>query len=170
MDILIRKEKEKDIQAIESVITEAFKDIPQSDGTEHLIVKQLRDTDAMVLSLVAELDQEIIGHIAFSEVKIGELDGKWYGLAPLSIHPDHQSKGVGSTLINEGLRYLESMNAAGCILVGEPSYYSRFGFNTFDHLRCAGIPHEYVMGLCFSDCEPYGDILYDPAFNLEQDS
>lgn len=169
MDIQIRKETENDIPAIENAIKQAFRDIPQSDGTEHLIVRKLRDTGAMVLSLVALHNDKIIGHIAFSEVNIGEVKGNWFGLAPLTVVPGHQSRGIGSALVRKGIHKLKEMDASGCVLAGEPSYYSRFGFQSYRHLRCAGIPDEYVMAICFKEQKPFGDILYDPAFNLEED-
>lgn len=103
MTITIRPEQPQDIAAISAITQAAFVDHPHSQQTEHLIINALRAAGALTISLVAERDGEIIGHIAFSPVLIDGKDCCWYGLGPLSVRPDCQRQGVGLKLIAAGL-------------------------------------------------------------------
>ena len=96
--------------------------------SEAQIVEELRRDGALTLSLVGEADGEIVAHVAFSQVRIGEVQTGWYGLGPVSVRPDLQNRGFGSALIREGLSRLRALGANGCVLLGYPPYYARFGF------------------------------------------
>lgn len=161
---MIRPEYLSDIAEIKSVVTAAFAPVSYSDGSEPDIVDMLRDTDALPLSLVAEKDGQILGHIAFSAVTIdGEL-GQWFGLGPVAVLPDHQRSGIGSALINAGLSQLANLGAQGCVLLGNPAYYERFGFRKIDGLTFADSPAEFFLALSFTDDIPSGDVTYHKAF------
>ena len=105
--MIIRKETALDIEAITRVTIAAFKTLPISNQTEQFIIKALRTAGALTLSLVAEIDGRIIGHIAFSPVTISDGATGWYGLGPVSVLPEYQKQGIGKSLINEGLSLLK---------------------------------------------------------------
>ena len=120
--MIIRKETVADVEAITEVTIAAFKNHPISNHTEQLIIKALRDANALTISLVAEIDGRIVGHIAFSPVIISDGTKDWYGLGPVSVLPDYQKQGIGKSLVNEGLSLLKDMGGKGCALVGDPNY------------------------------------------------
>mgnify|MGYP000278552426 CR=1 FL=1 len=163
-EISIRNEKESDCTRISEVITLAFKDDPHSDGREAEIVELMREDSALIISLVAEVDNKIVGHIAFSKVTINDEFIDWYGLAPVSIAPKYQNQGVGSQLIEEGLKRLKKLNAKGCVLLGEPGYYQRFGFEADEKLILPDVPAEYFQALSFNSSIPDGIVKYHQAF------
>ncbi|MEL7835020.1 N-acetyltransferase [Fodinibius sp. Rm-B-1B1-1] len=163
--LTIRPEKERDIKQINIVIESAFKNHPYSNQTEHLLVSDLRDNDALSISLVAVTNQIIVGHIAFSEISINRDHQNWYGLAPVSVTPDYQNQGIGSALITEGLDQLKSLGANGCVLVGEPNFYKQFGFHHHDKLFCDGIPKKYFLVKSFNHHPPSGEITYHRTFS-----
>ena len=121
--MIIRPERDSDIDAIFNVTQAAFENHPYSAGTEQYIVNALRAAKALSLSLVAEVDGQVIGHIAFSPVTISDGTDNWYGIGPVSVLPEFQKKGCGKSLINEGLALLKTSGAQGCVLVGDPKYY-----------------------------------------------
>lgn len=101
--MLIRPEAPQDTNAIEKITIAAFDGKTYSDQTEHLIINRLRETGALSLSLVADMNGEVVGHVAFSIVTINGEDKDWYGIGPISVLPELQKKGIGSKLIKEGL-------------------------------------------------------------------
>lgn len=163
--MIIRAEKQGDEVAIEQVTRAAFAERPYSDQTEPIIVRRLREEGALTLSLVAETDGQIVGHVAFSAVTIdGEGEG-WLGLGPVSVKPGLQRKGIGSQLIREGLAQIRAMGARGCVLEGGPKYYQRFGFQSYPGLTYHGAPApEFFMALPFYEEVPQGSVEYHPAF------
>lgn len=165
--IIIRPETPDDAGIISNIITLAFKNDPISDHREAEIVELLRQNSALSLSLVAEKQGELVGHIAFSKVHINEQMCDWYGLAPVSVLPQHQLSGIGSALIREGLKQLPP-EARGCVVLGEPSYYQRFGFNAYQQLILEGVPAEYFQALILNKENtleiPSGKVRYHPAF------
>lgn len=160
----IRPESKQDKKAIEQVIKLAFETHPYSNQTEHLIVDELREDLALSISLVAETENKIIGHIAFSEIQINKEYCAWFGLAPVSVLPEYQNQGIGSALIKTGLLELKKRGANGCVLVGEPDYYTRFGFNHQDKLTFEGVPLQYFLALSFEEEFPEGKVSYHSAF------
>ena len=132
--VVIRRETDSDVDAITEVTAAAFKTLEISSHTEQFIIAALRAAKALTLSLVAEADGRLVGHIAFSPVSISDGTRNWYGLGPVSVLPTYQRQGIGKALIREGLARLKDMDAQGCCLVGHPDYYRKFGFNNMPGL------------------------------------
>lgn len=165
--ITVRAEAAEDADQIRIVNIEAFRDHPVSRQTEHLIVDALRSAGALEVSLVAVSDEGVVGHIAFSRAGVGDSEGDWFLVGPVAVLPDMQRRGVGSALVAAGLTELRARGAKGCVLVGDPGYYSRFGFSTFPGLEHDGVPNEYVLGLPFGSDVPAGSIQSHEAFGVE---
>ena len=164
--MLIRDERPEDIAAIRAVTDTAFQNAPHSNQAESRIVDALRHAGTLSVSLVAIDGQALIGHVAFSPVRISDGSADWYGLGPVSIEPARQCEGIGSVLIREGLARLETLGARGCVVLGEPVYYRRFGFVTDPSLRYPGVPPAYFQRLVLRGPPPQGDVAYDPAFAI----
>ena len=162
--MIIRDETPADHAAITAVIDEAFRGHPHSDGREAAIVVGLRDAGALTLSLVAEDEGRIAGHVAFSPVTIGEGLAGWHGLGPVAVSAGRQRQGIGSQLVTEGLARLRQLGSSGCVLAGDPAYYARFGFRNHPQLTYPGLPAEYFMALSFDGPVPGGVVRYHPAF------
>lgn len=160
----IRAELPGDAAAIDALITDAFRSAPHAAGHEAEIVRRLRDDGALVLSLVAEDVDGLVGHVAASPVTIDGTAG-WIGIGPLAVRPDRQRQGHGSTLMEAVLRILRTGGAAGAVLVGDPQFYGRFGFASRSGLSLAGVPSEYVLALPFGVAVPHGRIAYHAAFD-----
>ncbi len=166
-DIAIRSETDADVNAIGDVTAAAFKTLDISNHTEHFIIEALRAAKALVISLVADLDGEVIGHIAFSPVTISDGSRGWHGLGPVSVLPAYQRQGVGKALIREGLSRLKAMNAQGCCLVGHPDYYRQFGFRNPSGLVVEGVPPEVFFALSFDGHYPEGIVTFHEGFKVE---
>lgn len=164
----IRNERPDDIVSITYVTEEAFKTLDISNNTEHFIINALRDTGALTISLVAETDGNIIGHIAFSPVTMSDGTNGWYGFGPVSVLPDYQDQGVGKALIEKGLSRLNDINAKGCCLVGHPEYYKKFGFKNTSELVCEGVPQEVFFVLSFDGDIPRGEVIFHEAFKATE--
>ncbi len=162
--MIIRKETSSDIAAITQVTISAFKTLPISNHTEQFIIRALRAAGALTLSLVAEIDQQVIGHIAFSPITISDGTDGWYGLGPISVLPIHQKQGIGTSLINEGLSLLKNMGGQGCALVGDPNYYRRFGFQNIPGLIHEDVPQEFFLALPFIEKIPQGIVVFHEGF------
>ncbi len=165
--IAIRNETDADISAITEVTVAAFKTLEISNHTEQFIIEALRAAEALTVSLVAELDGRVIGHIAFSPVTISDGTRNWYGLGPVSVSPEHQRKGVGKALIHEGLCRLKNLNAAGCCVVGHPDYYRKFGFENVPGLVHEGVPQEVFFALPFGGHTPQGTVTFHEGFKAD---
>jgi putative acetyltransferase len=165
--MIIRPERDSDIDAIFAVTKAAFENHPISNHTEQFIVNALRAAKALALSLVAEVDGQVIGHIAFSPITISDGSDNWYGIGPVSVLPEFQKKGCGKALINEGLARLKASGAQGCLLVGDPGYYERFGFRNLPDLRLEGVPPENFLGLPFGKNIPHGTVVFHQAFSAK---
>jgi putative acetyltransferase len=166
-NIIIRNETQDDVPAIAEVTIAAFRTLEISNHTEHFIIEALRAANALTVSLVAEMDGRVIGHIAFSPMTISDGTPKWYGLGPVSVLPDHQRKGIGKALIREGLSRLKDMNARGCCLVGHPDYYRKFGFKNVSGLGHEGVPAEVFFALSFDGHTPQGTVTFHEGFRVE---
>lgn len=163
----IRPEQPKDIASITRVTQLAFKDHPHSDQTEHFIILALRSAAALSLSLVAERDDQIVGHIAFSSVQFSDSSSHWYGLGPVAVLPEMQGLGIGKALIERGLADLRAIGAEGCVLLGDPNYYERFGFKSRVDCVYEGVPQEYFQSLTFGERSASGHVTYHEAFNAK---
>ncbi len=162
--MIIRDERPGEIAAIHALVTEAFLAAPHASGTEGAIVDALRADDALTLSLVAMADGALAGHAAFSPVLIDGEKCDWFGLGPVAVSPASRRRGIGHALVEAGLKRLQALGAGGCVVLGDPAYYGRFGFANDPALRFADAPAEYFQMLRFTDEAPRGDVVYHPAF------
>lgn len=162
--MIIRSEKASDSGAITEVTTAAFRTLAISNHTEQFIINALRAADALTISLVADIDGQIVGHVAFSPITISDGSTDWYGLGPVSVLPAYQKQGIGKALINKGLSMLKDLDGNGCALVGDPNYYKRFGFKNFPELVYEGIPQEFFLALAFTENIPRGIVVFHEGF------
>lgn len=168
LETLIRTETPADADAITAVTIAAFTTLEISQHTEQFIVKALRAAGALAVSLVAELDGQVVGHVAFSPVSLSDGTSDWYGLGPVSVLPARQRQGIGKVLIREGLARLRARGARGCCLVGHPGYYVKFGFRTLDALSHPGVSPEYFLALSFDGHWPRGTVAFHEAFGARE--
>lgn len=164
MNIAIRDEQPEDIKSIEHLTKAAFLDAEHSSHTEQFIVNSLRKNGQLTISLVAVENDTLIGHVAISPVTISSGETGWYGLGPISVCPNKQGLGIGSRLMNALLEKLKQLGGNGCVLLGEPKYYHRFGFKSYPNLNLPGVPQEYFQAISFIDDIPKGDVSYHQAF------
>ncbi len=162
--MIIRNETEADVEVISEIMRAAFEHEPHSQQTESFIVKALRAAQALTISLVAEVDGKVVGHIAFSPVTISDGSENWYGIGPLAVLPGYQKQGIGKALMAEGLALLKTSGAQGCALVGDPEYYRRFGFRNYPGLVLEGVPPENFLALPFEENETQGAMAFHPGF------
>ena len=162
--IIIRNETHADVGTITEVTIAAFKTLEISNHTEQFIIAALRAAKALTVSLVAEVDGRVVGHIAFSPVTISDGSPNWYGLGPVSVLPECQRRGVGSALIQEGISRLKDLGARGCCLVGHPEYYRRFGFQNVRGLVHEGVPEEVFFALSLDGHIPHGIVEFHAGF------
>ncbi len=160
----IRAESPADGAAIHAVTERAFDGAPHADGSEPRIVRALRDAAALAVSLVAEVDGAVVGHVAISAVTVTDGSAGWYGLGPIAVEPARQGQGIGSRLVRCALDRLAELGAAGCVVVGDPAYCGRFGFAVRQGLVYPGVPAEYFMALPFGASTPQAEVAYHAAF------
>lgn len=164
--ITIRPECEADVDAIASITKEAFRANPHSQNTEPFIIEALRGSGALSISLVAEFDGRLVGHVAFSPVQISDGSRDWYALGPIAVSPRFQRRGIGQALVTAGLDELRRLGARGCVLVGEPTFYERFGFRSDTSCTMSGVPQEYVLSLPLQGhAQAVGEITHHEAFH-----
>ena len=168
MHMTIRNEQPQDIEAINRLTEAAFRNEEYSSHTEHFIVNALRRTGQLSISLVAAEHDEILGHVALSPVSISSGVTGWYGLGPISVRPDRQGKGIGSALMRAALQQLRQQGAAGCVVLGDPAYYGRFGFKAHPGLELPDVPPEYFQALSFTGELPVGVVKYAAAFDARE--
>lgn len=164
MDFIIRRESDSDTQAISDVTQAAFATCPYSRQTEQFIVTALRRAGALTVSLVALVGQRVVGHIALSPVRVTDGSDGWYGLGPISVLPELQRQGIGKALMREGLSELRAAGAKGCVLVGDPRYYERFGFRSLPEVHVEHVPQENVLVLAFGQEQLRGTVSFHEAF------
>ena len=156
MKITIKKEQKGDYQITEEVVTSAFKNAEYSDHNEHHLVSKIRQSDAFIpeLSLVA-INQEnnrIVGHILLSKIQIAGADRveESLALAPVSVLPEYQDKGIGKALIREALKTATELDYGSVIVPGHPDYYPKFGFkagSTYGIQSPFEVPEENFMAV-----------------------
>ena len=162
--MIIRRERPEDAEAIGALTAVAFEGHPYSDGSEPKIIERLRRLGQLSLSLVAEDEGQIVGHVAFSPATLSGGEGGWYGVGPISVAPSRQRGGIGSALIREGLTILKGVGAQGFALAGDPAYYRRFGFAAVPQLQTTGVPPEFFLVLPLHGAAPSGIVAFHPAF------
>lgn len=167
MSILIRGEVSGDAQSIQAVTATAFSQARHTSHTEQYIVNVLRKTGQLAVSLVAEADGIVIGHVAVSPVSISDGAPGWFGIGPISVLPQHRRRGIGAQLMRDALGLLRRRGASGCVVLGEPGYYRRFGFLTDSNLVLPGVPPEYFQVLSFAASKPRGIVTYHEAFSAQ---
>lgn len=165
MTIEVRPESPSDVSAIEALTTAAFLAAPHTSHTEQFIVAALRRAGVLTVSLVAVEEGAVVGHVAVSPVVISDGAVGWYGLGPVSVLPARQGQGIGSRLMLEALGALRTRGAAGCVLLGDPAFYARFGFRMEPGLVLPGVPPEYFQVLAFGAALPRGVVTYHAAFD-----
>lgn len=163
----IRTEGPEEAVAISALTTRAFDSAEHADGTEAQIVERLRAAGALTVSLVAEEDGQLLGHVAVSPVEIGGHHG-WQGLGPISVAPERQRAGIGTALMRAALTELRAAHCNGVVLVGNPAFYGHFGFRQAPKLLLDGIPPEVILALPFGTDLPEGALRFHPAFGLEE--
>ena len=163
-ELIIQKERSSDQDKINQVIQLAFKDAPYSDQQEHLIVQALRHAGALDLAIIARIGSGIVGFAAISPVQISDGAEQWYGLGPIAVLPDFQKQGIGSMLVDEVLSGLKTRGAAGCVVLGDPDFYCRFGFEPDRRLEFANFDPELFQSIRFDNSPAQGEVTYHPAF------
>lgn len=162
----IRPEAPGDYAVIYDLVKRAFAPMPFSDGDEQDLVSALRAAGDLALSLVAvSPNGTVIGHVGFSPVTIDHKPCGWLQMAPVSVTPELQHKGIGSALIRAGIEQLGTNGASGVAVVGNPVYYERFGFTVLDGLVPEGA-HDlpYFRAQALAGDRPQGTLRYAPAF------
>ncbi|GAB5348549.1 GNAT family N-acetyltransferase [Alteriqipengyuania sp. 357] len=167
--LTIREEREADIPAICALTRAAFAKADRSDGNEHEIVNALRASGDLSLSLVStNMDEAIIGHIAFSPVRISDGTGNWYAAGPVSVMPTRQRAGIGSQLAEAGIERMRELGAEGIVLLGEPGLYERYGFRPDPELILRDVQPEFFQVRMLGDGpRPKGEVTYAPGFSVK---
>lgn len=165
MNILIRPERADDHAAIFDVTKRAFAPMPFADGDEQELIGRFRDAGVLALSLVAEKDGVLVGQITFTPAFAADGSPEWYALGPVSVEPELKHQTIGSQLIQAGIAWLKEQDAAGCVLVGNLAYYSRFGFRSFPEFAPEGEPAEYFQILPLGVAEPGAVVGFHPLFH-----
>ena len=136
MNLTIRKEESKDIKTVFNLIEKAFESEQMTDHKEQYLVQKLRKSNAFVpeLSLVAELENEIVGHILLTKLKIRNKQDEFdsLALAPVSVLPKYQGKGIGGKLIIEAHKKAKELGHKSIVLLGHEKYYPKFGYKQAD--------------------------------------
>lgn len=162
--MIIRPERAGDEAAIGLVTAAAFEGNPYSDQSEPQIIERLRAAGVLTISLVAEEEGQTLGHVAFSPVTLSGGEKGWYGLGPISVAPEHQGRGIGTRLVTEGLDCLRALGAAGCVLLGDPAYYGRFGFRLDHGLVLPDVPPGHFQALLLHGPDALGIVAFHPGF------
>ena len=162
MDIQIRKEEPKDTDQVRAILRAAF-----LSHAESKLVDALRENGNAIISLVAVNGEQVLGHILFSPVSTTPpSEAKGLGLAPVAVHPTMQWQGIGSQLIREGLKLCQELGYDYCVVLGDPKYYQRFGFekaSPFGIRNEYGVDNEFMI-IRFSDRGVVGLVQYAPEF------
>ena len=161
----IREEGPDDVDAIHDLVRKAFAGYPGEGKLESRTVDTLRADHALAVSLVADIDGRIAGHVAFSPARPSRDGDRWYVLGPIAVDPADQGHGIGAALVRAGLRILEEREANGCVVLGDPAWYARFGFGALPSLRFDGAPAACFQALLVGDGNvPRAQVHYHPAF------
>ena len=163
MDIRIRIEHLEDRRAIFDLAKRAFAPMPYADGDEQELIDKLRDAGALSLSAVAVIDNAIVGHVALSPAAHESGEMGWYTLGPISAEPALQRRGIGRGLIAFAKTWVSEHAARGCILTGNPAYYSRFGFESAPRNAPTDAPPAFFMVWPLNGACPPGRFRFHPV-------
>lgn len=164
--VTIRSESRSDVAAIHLLTKEAFRHAEHSSFTEQFITDALRESGMLTISLVAIDHNKVIGHVAISPVALSDGTSGWYGLGPVAVLPQRQGQGIGFLLITRALQGLRQKGAQGCVVLGEPRFYRRFGFRAEASLALFGVPPEYFQSLSFVERIPTAQVQYHASFEV----
>ena len=164
MTLTIRNEHPGDIDAITHLTEAAFANAPHTSHTEQFIVTALRKAGQLSVSLVALEGEALVGHVALSPAMLSSGDAGWHGLGPISVRPDRQGHGIGAALMVAAIERLKTMGSTGCVLLGDPAYYVRFGFKACEQLVLPGVSAEYFQALPLAGGIPAAEVSYHAAF------
>ncbi len=168
MATTVREEAAADAAAIEQLTRTAFLAATHTSCTEHLIVAALRRAGRLAVSLLAQEGDAVIGHVAVSPVAIADGTQGWFGLGPIAVLPQRQRCGVGTQLVHAALQRLRGYGAGGCVVLGDPAFYARFGFRPDPGLVLPGVPPAYFQAIAFGGWQPRGTVTYHEAFAARQ--
>lgn len=171
--MILRTEQPEDYQTVYDVVKRAFSSAQSSDGNEQDLVNALRKSSAFLpqLSLVAEVDGKVVGHILFTKVRIGN-DVEALALAPLSVLPEYQKQGIGTALIHQGHAVAKELGYHYSIVLGSEDYYPRFGYlpaEAFGIRPPFAVPSKNFMACKISENAPavLGVVKYAKEFGIE---
>jgi putative acetyltransferase len=167
---VLRDETPADVEAIERVTRKAFLNQPHSNQSEVAIIAGLRGAGALTLSLVAQSGSRVVGQVSVSPVAVSGGAPGWYGFGPLSVDPDFHGQGIGTELVWQCLRAMRQRGAAGCVVLGEPAYFGRFGFRSTPALSLEGAPPGCFLVRPYQRVVPLGTVRYHAAFDLSNPS
>ncbi len=169
--MIIRQERTADYETVYTVIKKAFDSAEHADGNESELVNALRKGKGFIpsLSLVAEIDEKIVGHILFTKATVGKTPV--LALAPLSVLPEYQKQGIGTALIKEGHRIARELGYGFSVVLGSANYYPRVGYlpaDTFGIYPPFDVPRENFMAYKFNENAPdvQGIIQYAEEFGI----
>jgi putative acetyltransferase len=160
----IRVETETDHGPIRRLTETAFSGKPYAGGDEQDVIDNLRKACALTLSLVATDNSEVVGQATFSPAEISSNTGVWFALGPISVAPERQGERIGEQLIEAGIEHISKLGASGCILTGDPNYYSRHGFEVASEHCPANEPGEYFQLRMIGPERPIGTFRFHDAF------
>ena len=165
--MLIRTEAPADILVIDRLLKTTFETEAEAN-----LVMALRENSKLTLSLVACNDEgEVVGHAMFTPVTLQGEDLNWQGLAPVSVREDYRKQGIAATMIREGIESLYEFGYPACVVLGDPNYYQRFGFEAAEkhHMQCLwDVPEGVFQVLAIADgelAERRGLIEYSEEFS-----
>ncbi|KAF2512776.1 N-acetyltransferase [Flavobacterium zhairuonense] len=174
MDIKIRQERKDDFESVFRLIEKAFEKEEYSDHKEQFLVERLRESEAFIpeLSIVAETENKIVGHILFTKLQIKNESQTFHSLAlaPVSVLPEFQGKGIGSKLILHGHEVAKKLGYKSVILLGHEDYYPRFGYELCEKYNIKmpfEVPAENCMVISLTKdglSNVSGEVVYPSAF------
>ena len=169
--LIIRQENKNDYEEVYNVIKTAFETAEHSDGNEQDLVVALRKSDNFIpeLSLVAVIDNKIVGYILFTKIKIGKQEE--LALAPLVVLPEYQKQGIGRTLIQEGNKKAKELGYHYYVVLGSDKYYPKFGYvsaKEYGIVAPFDVPDENFMAIKLNDTdiEIKGIVQYAKEFGI----
>lgn len=170
-EMIIRQENKSDFTEVYSLIKSAFETAEHSDGNEQDLVNALRESESFVpeLSLVAEIEGKLVGHIMFTEAKVGE--DIVLVLAPLAVRPENQKQGIGTALMKKAHNIARESGYQYSLVLGSEKYYPRAGYIPAEEFGIEvpqGIPSVNFMALKLAEnaVSISGKVTYAKEFGI----